>query len=432
MNSTFIDADSERGVLSCMMLKPKLLIPEVSAKLQPEWFFEPCNRILFSTILDVYEKGLDAGDYRVVTNVLRNEKLIDEVGDAQSIKELYEFCPSWLSFDYYCEGVRKSYLIRQAQMRGKELEAVSSEQELREVVIELTKVLDGMSTAGDVPIKEVVREWEKYLEEITVPGNTTGVLSGIPALDEFTCGFQPGDLAIIAAETSHGKTSFALQILNHAAFEQKLGVSVFSLEMSNNQILNRMSSNRKNIAMRNFKRGTFTERDYPNLTRFMKEAIESNIWFYPHRCASLDSVISAIRRHHDRHGIKLAIVDYIQLVEVIGMNRNSTREQEIGSVSTRLKALASELNISVIGISQLNDEGKVRGSRQPKMDCDILFRIVPDGDQDLEVRDIILRIEKGRNIGEASFPMTFDRQTQSFASRKEKSEPSERRFNCYD
>ena len=431
--NTFIDADSERGVLSCMMLKPKLLIPEALGRLQAPWFFEPCNRIVFSTILDVFEKGLDAGDYRVVTNVLRNEKLLDEVGDDQSIKALFEFCPSWLSFDYYCEGVRKSYLMRKAQAQANVLANVSSEQELRECLDELNQIQESLAVVDDVPIKQILVEWNVYLNDIyDRQGSINGVGTGIPAIDEFTCGFQPGDLVLIAAETSHGKSALGLQILNHAVYEQNLGASVFSLEMANNQLLNRMLSNRESVEMSNFKRGTFSSRDYDRLAQFTLYTEKANLWFYPRRSSSIDSVISLIRRHHERYQIRLAIVDYIQLVEVSGLNRNSNREQEIASVSTRLKALAGELNITIIGMSQLNKEGKTRGSSQPHNDCDVLLKIVPDGDQDEDVRKVILRIEKGRNIGQGSFPMTFDRRVQKFASRQADEKAPGKGFNCYD
>ncbi len=184
--------------------------------------------------------------------------------------------------------------------------------------------------------------------------------------------------------------------------------------------------------MGNFKRAQFTERDYTRLNQFTVNASELNLWFYPRRSSSIDSVIAVIRRHHERYQIRLAIVDYIQLVEVSGLNRNANREQEIASVSTRLKALANELNITVIGISQLNDQGKTRGSRQPTMDCDILMRIIPDGDMEIDRRKVVLKIEKGRNIGEASFPLTFDRQVQQFSSRSEEPEFERAKNGYYD
>lgn len=419
---TKLDEDAEKGALCCMMVNPKVVIPEAMMKLREEWFFAPSNRIIFSTLVELFEQKKYAGDYRVLANVLRNRNLLEECGGDLTIKETFEFTPAWMSFDFYCDGVRKANLIRQSQRLATTLSAANSESELRTISEKLTGFLESMSVDEDISTTTVLHQWNDYLDQLASAETPPGIMTGIKCVDDHTCGFQPEDLVIVTAESSHGKTALGLQMVNHALFELGYPVTICSFEMGTNRLLNRMSSNRQGIPMEQFKRAHFTPIGFSKLHSYMvsmHELAKSNkIWFYQKRSCSIDSVCSVIRGHQDKYGIKLAVVDYLQLVEVVSKNKNSTQAQEIGWVSTKLKGLAEELGIVIVAMAQLNDQRKVRGSRQPFMDCDVNIEIVPDGDTDVDERNIIMHVKKGRNIGEKAFDLMFDRRTQTFGKRR--------------
>lgn len=411
-----------------MMTHPKVVIPEAMMKLREEWFFAPSNRIIFSTLVELFEQKKYAGDYRVLANVLRNRNLLEECGGDETIKATFEFTPSWMSFDFYCDGVRKSNLIRQAQRLGTKLSEADSESSLREISEQLTGLLESMAVEEDVSTTGLIMSWREYLVDLSESRNN-GIMTGIKCLDDHTCGFQPQDLVIVTAESSHGKTAFGLQIVNHALFELGFPVTVCSFEMGTNRLLSRMSSNKEGISMEEFKRANFSDYNLAKLDRYTMAlhalAKSNKIWFYQKRSCSIDSVVSIIRSHKDKYGIKLAMVDYLQLIEVVGKSKNATQAQEIGWVSTKLKSVAEELDIVVVAMAQINDDRKIRGSRQPYMDCDVNIEIVPDVDpkakpleeSNLDHRNIILHVKKGRNIGEKAFKLRFDRITQSFRAR---------------
>jgi replicative DNA helicase len=254
----------------------------------------------------------------------------------------------------------------------------------------------------------------------------TGIATGFADLDKMTSGLHPGEMVVIAARPSMGKTSLAMNIVEHVAIEQRLPVGVFSLEMTSESLVLRMLCSRSRVNLRNVREGFLAERDFPKLTGAASKMANCPLYIDDTPGLSILQLRAKARRMHQQHGIKLLVIDYLQLLHSTAKRAQESRQQEIADISNGVKALAKELELPVIVLAQLNRELEKDKNRKPRLsdlresgsieqDADLvglLYKPSVDedeggGNEDTDSRPVNLLIAKQRNGPTGDVHLTF-------------------------
>jgi replicative DNA helicase len=244
------------------------------------------------------------------------------------------------------------------------------------------------------------------IEQRSQSGTLSGALFGIPSLDDAISGIQPGDLCIIAGETSGGKTALALAAVKHMASVMQKRVAWFSLEMPHTQLIERLLANESRVSMCSLRKGSLTKEQYNLISPAAARISQYGIFLDDSSYADISKIVSECRRLRAKHEIELVVVDYLQLIESPLAKKEGNREREVANISRQLKNLAKELQIPVIALSQLNDQGLLRESRAIGQDADIVLKIHWIDTDDRYRRQI--DIEKQRNGPRGQFvPVRF-------------------------
>lgn len=360
--------EAEQSVLGSMLLSKDAVIV-ATEQLQPEDFYKESHRRIFEVITKLYENR-EPVDLITVTEALRSSKLLEQVGGATYLTTLTETVPTASNISYYCKIVEEKALIRRLINTTSSILSMAYDPEndvedlLDEAERKIFEIAQKQRVESFYHIKDILFDTFERIEELyNSEGGITGVPTGFPDLDEKTSGLQPSDLILIAARPSMGKTAFALNIAQNAAIRYKIPVAIFSLEMSKEQLVQRMLCAESNVDSHKLRTGRLDEEDWPKLARAMGPLSEAPIYIDDTPGISSLELRAKARRLKAEKGLGLIIIDYLQLMSSKGNSEN--RQQEISEISRSLKALARELSVPVVALSQLSRAPELRSDHRP-------------------------------------------------------------------
>jgi replicative DNA helicase len=365
--------EAEAMVLGAMLLDPDSL-PKVFELLVEDAFYVANNRKVFRAVTHLFEKGVQA-DIVTVTDELRRNKDFDAVGGSAFLTGLVENVLTTANVEQHCKLVLEKALQRKlinaaAQVVQDGFESgLPADQLLDKAEQLIFGIKEQRLRRGFVHIKDLLKGTVKQIEELHVKGGRliTGVETGFYELDERTSGFQAGDLIIVAGRPSMGKTALALNIGLNGALRSGMSVGMFSLEMSRDVLVQRMLCSEARINLRDLRRGKISRQDWTKLTTALGPL--SSAPFYIDDSAALQvlEIRAKARRLKSETNLGLIIIDYLQLVEgSADAKRMASRQQEITEISRALKAMAKELMVPVVALSQLSRAPERRDPKNPR------------------------------------------------------------------
>ena len=334
-------------------------------------FFRDAHRRVFDKMVDLNDKG-EVIDLVTLKDELNRSGDLDRVGGPAYIASLVDGVPHSTHVEYYAQIVKEKSTLRNLIFSANRIldTAYNAEQESASVLDEaeqaIFSIADSNIHTGFVPLSELVQGSFSTIEKLQEhTGLVTGVPSGFVNLDELTSGFQPSDLVILAARPSMGKTAFALNIAQHLGVKTDCTVGVFSLEMSKEQLFIRMLTTEAGIDSHKFRGGFLGERDYGELSAALSRLSEAKVFIDDSASIGVLEMRAKARRLKSEHDLHLIVVDYLQLMQ--GRGRFDNRTQELASISRSLKALAKELEVPVVALSQLSRAPENRSDRRPQL-----------------------------------------------------------------
>lgn len=362
--------EAEQSVLGAVLLDNHALNRALEI-LTPDDFYKEAHRRVFRAILDLYERN-EAIDLVTLTEALRQRNDLEGVGGAAYLTELVNAVPTAANISHHAKIVHEKSLVRQLVRAATEIatRGYETQDRIEELLDYAEQRVFGISDAkmkpSFYPIRQIVKDSFELIERrYEQKENITGVPTGFPALDDLTAGLHPGDLIIIAGRPGMGKTAFALNIAQHAALDKRLPVAVFSLEMAREQLVIRMLCAEARVDAHKLRSGYLGAADWPKLTAAAGRITEAPIFIDDTAALSVLELRAKARRLKRDQGLDMVIVDYLQLMR--GRGNADTREQEISEISRSLKALAKELRVPVIALSQLSRAVENRTERRPQL-----------------------------------------------------------------
>jgi len=365
--------EAEQAVLGGLMLSPDSL-DKVADKLTDDDFYRKDHRLIWRAINELANKGMPCDAITLGDWFVANE-MAEMVGGASYLMELANSTPSAANIAAYGDIVREKSVLRMLIDAGTSItedgfrpegKSVQEVMELAEQRVFRIAESGARGKKDIVSVREAVGEAFRMLtERYEKRGQLTGLSTGFTDLDELTSGLQPSDLVIIAARPSMGKTAFALNLAEAAAMRGKKAVAVFSLEMSASQLAFRLISSLGRVHAQHLRNGDLAEEDWPRVTSAITMLSDAKIFIDDTPAMSPVEMRSRSRRLQREHGLGLIVIDYLQLMQVPGNSEN--RATEISEISRGLKALAKELNVPVIALSQLNRSLEQRADKRPMM-----------------------------------------------------------------
>jgi len=362
--------EAEQAILGALMVD-RDLIPIVSEIVHKSDFYAPHHATVYDAILSLYERG-EPVDKVSVAEELRRRKLLDEIGGVDFISQLLNTVPTAASAEYYARVVAEKSILRSLITAGGRISNVAFEQpeNVDEAVDQCEQMIFEIgrrSAAGFTLVRDLLKPAFERIDTLYHQrGSVTGVPSGFNRLDQFTTGFQPGELIIIAARPSMGKTSLCLNIALNAAKGAGKHVALFSLEMSNDQLVQRFLSMEAHIDAQSLRTGNIKDREWGEITRAMGVLAEIPVFVDDSAAPSVSEVRSRSRRLAATTGLDLVIIDYLQLLRSTNP-RVTNRVEIIDEICRGLKALAKELKVPVIALAQLNRSPESRNDKRPML-----------------------------------------------------------------
>lgn len=363
--------EAEQAVIGAIFLEPEAF-STAAERLTPADFYRMNHQIIFQAMLDLFEKG-EPIDLISVTTLLTNEDKIDAVGGVVYLTQLTESVPTAANIDYYSKIVEEKAILRRLIQTATDIvtQTYAREDEVDELIDEAERSILAVSSRKNTQsfkeIKDVLIDVYDNIEKLHHAENdVTGIPTGYRDLDRMTSGFQKNDLIIIAARPSMGKTAFALNIAQNVATTTDENVAIFSLEMGAEQLVQRMLSAEGNIDSQRLRTGRLTEEDWTKLTMAMGSLSHAGIFIDDSPGIRVADIRSKCRRLKQEHGLGMIIIDYLQLIQGSGTNREN-RQQEVSEISRSLKALARELEVPLIALSQLSRSVEQRQDKRPMM-----------------------------------------------------------------
>ena len=366
--------EAEQGVLGCVLLSPNDCMGECVEKFKSgdEVFYDLRHQTIFTVLAEMYDRR-EAIDVITLQQRLKNQQLLEEVGGIAYLATLPDTVPSAANLRYYLDIVQEKYLLRKMihtctdvvsrvyDYEG-ELDALMDEVERDILRISESRVQSHTSTIKDL-VKKAISTIEDFHQR---QGLLTGVGTGFADLDKMTSGLHGGEMIVIAARPSMGKTSLAMNMAEHVAIEQRLPVGVFSLEMTSESLVLRMLCSRSRVNLRNVREGFLAERDFPKLTGAAGKMASAPLFIDDSSGLSILQLRAKARRMAQQFGIKLFVIDYLQLLHSTA-RRAENRQQEIADISNGIKSLAKELDVPIVVLSQLNREIEREKGRPPRL-----------------------------------------------------------------
>jgi len=433
----------EKSVLSSMLQDPQRWIASsIEEKLTAEHFYLPSHGTLYKVLIDLYEKGAPI-ELVALTQTLIDRGLLEEIGGAAALAEIFTYTPHASHFSHHLELVKSKHILRSIIQSC--TEAISRAYDDQEAVPELLdeveqKVLairEGAEVNKAPTIRQSVGEVVTFFEEfLSGDRGMQGVATGYADLDRMSSGLKPGEMFIIAARPSMGKTSFVMNIVEHVCLDLQKPTMVFSCEMSSFQIVQRLLFSRARFALSKLQKGfNPSKTDLQAIKRAADEIANAKLFIDDTAGITINELRAKARRKKKDENIQLIAIDYLQLMRSKSKQAENSREREIAEISAGLKALAKELSVPVIVLAQLNRGPESRTGGAPRMsdlresgsieqDADLiglLYRSAYYADSE-EAREeeqgkAEIVIAKNRNGGTGSVPLTFIAELMRFESR---------------
>jgi replicative DNA helicase len=362
--------EAEQSVLGGILIENEA-VNRVTEILDADDFYRDAHRKIYDALLNLSERD-EPADLITLTNELRKSDQLDSIGGASYLASLIDSVPTAANIEYYARIVKEKAILRKLIQTSTEIITQGYEDRgdvegfLDEAERAIFEISEKRVRPSFYPIREIVKESFATIERLFKKKEAvTGVPSGFKELDRMTAGFQPSDLIIIAGRPSMGKTAFCLDVAEYAAIGNKIPVAIFSLEMSKEQLVIRMLCSQANVEGTRLRTGYLNESDWPKLTIAAGNLSDAPIYIDDTAALSALELRAKARRLKSEHGLGMVIVDYLQLMK--GRARVESRQQEISEISRSLKALAKELNIPVIAVSQLSRKTEERTGNRPQL-----------------------------------------------------------------
>ena len=362
--------EAEQSVLGSILLDKEAMI-SVSETLVPEDFYKEAHKVIYESMLKLYNSQSEI-DLITLTDELRDQGYLDDIGGIAYITSLSTVVPTTSNIKYYVNIVKEKSISRQLISAANDIINLGYDGSAKvEYVLENAekKIFDisqERATNDFQPINQVISEalsmLEKLYEEKT---DVTGLTTGFRDLNKKINGLQRSDLLLIAARPAMGKTAFALNLVQNAALKGDASVAVFSLEMSKEQLVQRMIASQSTVELKKIKTGTLADNDWPRITDGMAILSGAKIHIDDTPGIKISELRSKCRKLKIEKGLDLVLIDYLQLME--GEGQNESRQQEIAKISRSLKILAKELDCPVVALSQLSRAPEQRADHRPML-----------------------------------------------------------------
>jgi replicative DNA helicase len=433
--------DLEEAILGKLMSHAQSIFGVVDI-LKPEIFYKDQHQLIYNAIVKLYHKK-EPTDIFAVMNQLKSAGELELVGGLFKLTELTNLDTHSFNLEYFARIIIEKYMLRELIKISSEIinKSYDDRSDALETVSESQRMIYSLMSSslgrGFVDAAEIVPLRLKEYEKSPIEPGLTGIGTGISDIDSITSGWQNSELIILAARPSMGKTAFALHCVRHAAIQCKKPVGFFSLEMSTEQIVDRLISAETSISMSNIKKRDLPPAAWLKIQREVTDLLDSKIIIDDTPAITVGQLRAKATRMKQEYGIEMLVVDYLGLMKPDEQKKNSNRTNDIGEISRGLKQVAKELDIPLIALSQLSRavENRPGGSHKPRLsdlrdsgdieqDADIVmflyrpeyYNIDQDEDGQSTENKCLLMIEKNRN-GELGTPnMTFESHIMQFSA----------------
>ncbi len=411
--------EAEMAVLGAMLLSQDAVVLAME-KIREDVFYRDVHRIIFNTILEMFDRAIPI-DMLTLTDELKRQNQLEKIGGVNYIASLVNTVPSAAHIDHYLRIVFQKYVLR-ALISAAEVmieTSFNSDADANEILdlaekhlFEISQRNIGRDFAG---AKDLIKSTIQLIEKaVNTKSNVTGLSTGYHDLDKQTSGLQKADLIVIAARPSMGKTALALNIAENAALLSKVPVAIFSLEMPKEHLVQRMLCSLAKIDYSKVRSGFLNRNDWPKILDAASKLSEAKIFIDDTPSISVMELRAKARRLKSSDDIGLIVVDYLQLMQVVG-KRVESRQHEISEISRSLKSLARELSVPVIVLSQLNRSVESRQDHKPMLsdlresgaieqDADVVMLMLRHEYYDKDVRpgeaDVIIAKQRNGPVGD--------------------------------
>src|SRR5580765_7402545 len=429
--------EAEQSVLGAVLIDRETII-EIAEFLRPEDFYRQAHANVYRAMLELFERR-EPVDLVTVAETLERKDELDGIGGRAYLSTLSNQTPTAVHAVQYARIVERKAVLRNLIGAAGKIAGIGYEDpaEIQEAIdraeSELFQVSNRRITVGFAQLRELLHSAYDRLDYLHAHrGELSGISSGFLDLDQLTTGFQKSDLIVVAARPSVGKTSFALNIAEHVAVREKKTVGVFSLEMSKEQLVLRLLSSVANIDSQRLRSGFLEELDFARIAPAMNALSEAPMYIDDTPSISTMELRTKARRLQAEAGLDLVIVDYLQLMQAATQGRDSNRVQEVSEISRGLKALARELSVPVVALSQLSRQPEMRNENEPRLsdlresgaieqDADLVMFLYRDKDKggedaDMDGEVIHLKLAKHRNGPTGSIELWFKKSQTRFVS----------------
>ena len=367
--------DLEEAVLGAMMIDKKGLNETIEI-LQEEFFYRPEHQYIFAAITTLFNESQPI-DLLTVSNQLRKDGKLDSVGGDYYLIGLTQKVSTSAHIEFHARVIQEKYVLRKlieisSNIIDKSYDDTTDIFELLdEAESEIFKITDGSLKSSYMDSKTLVFQAIEQIKAMSEKEGLSGVPSGFTEIDKITSGWQASDLVILAARPGMGKTAFVLSMAKNIAVDNKMPVAVFSLEMSSVQLITRLIVGETGIKSDKIKKGTLTDAEWKQLYTKVKGLENAPLYIDDTPALNVFDLRAKCRRLVSQHGVKLIIIDYLQLMTTRDKGASGNREQEISTISRSLKAIAKELNVPVIALSQLSRAVETRGGNKRPLLSDL-------------------------------------------------------------
>jgi replicative DNA helicase len=401
--------EAEAAVLGSMLLDPEC-IGEVVQQLVTKSFYRPEHQVLFDVLVKLYEDKRNF-DMVLVRDELKKRKKLKSIGGVEYLVKVAESVPAVANVEYYIRIVKEKALLRELVRAGGEIlsgaydEGGVVEEKLDEAERKIFAIAEERISGVPVQLKDILTESFERIDARKLDGSST-ILTGLPTgyfeLDDYLCGLQKGEMIIIAGRPSMGKTSFALNIIEHIGVDREIPAAMFSLEMNKQQLSERFLCSRGRVDMQRVRRGIIDLEELEKLRNICGELFDKPVYIDDSAMLTPLMIRAKCRRLKSQYGIQCVVIDYLQLMHLGG--RVESRQQEVSTISRYLKGLAKELDIPVVVLSQLNRSPEHREGHRPRMSD---LRESGSIEQDADVvmllhREDYYKQEVNKEIGESN------------------------------
>jgi replicative DNA helicase len=390
--------EAEKGLIGSILLSPREVLNDCADQISEEAFYSPAHGTIYRVLSEMWSANTQI-DVITLTNRLRDLNLLDTVGGPGAVTELFGFVPTAANAPHYLEIVLEKSLLRRmiTACTGSAARCYEEQGDVPQLLDDVEREIfvigeTRFSKSAPDMRDEVFTALENIEKMYQQRGRISGLATGFTVFDQMTDGLHPGEMIIVAARPSMGKTAFAMNVVEHVALEleEPKSVAVFSLEMSTQQLVQRMLCSRARVNMKKIRSGMLARAEHGKLNDAAAALSESRIFIDDTPSLTILELRAKARRLRDRHRVEFIAIDYLQLCRSTSRRGQDNRQIEISEISAGIKALAKELEIPVMVLAQLNRQPEQRGGGKPRMSD---LRESGSLEQDADVVSLLVRPE---------------------------------------